>query len=349
MNKNSFSLLAQNLGYKEVQAPTISKNVYAKSWNGFPTTLSFGTTKTGEITTKLPVLSIYLPSNDVVKEISNEYKPQNLLKNLKDALKKDKVTITLVKENQLHFVIRTKRNEDETERLNTLLNKIDAQFKTLGIHAQHTCPLCNQANCDSMYVDENRSLIPIHSGCKPKLIEQTIQNYKDTEAGAKNLRGILGLLLGGFVGAFASIFTILFLDTEFLVLYALIPIASFYGFKLLGGQPGIVPTIIASVWSFIQVFVVIILTYYFYFDGAFSLGDSITNVFSDIGFLFETTWFGFLSVAIGLFPMFSEGLNTANVRSNSFMKAMDNIIPYTAAHNIQNDSEAMSEAQETTI
>lgn len=332
MNANKFNQLASDLGYNQTEAQHL-KNVYTTSYNGFPASLSLGMPELANVANGLPVLTIYLADDATTEKATNEYSPKNIGKLLNQELKSVKIKVYPMK-NQLHFVLKISKNDEPHTYMKHLFSVIDSVFNEQGIRANYTCPSCGQTNCDSMYFNESHSLTPAHSSCKSSLIEQTTQTYTEKQQNSKFFRGLVGLLIGGFIGGIPSILSIALLNYELLYLYALIPLASLYGYKLFGGEPGIIPTILITIWSLIQVFVVAVISAYFYFEQWYTISDIIDIFTSDMGLFIEQTWFGFISVFVGLIPTVIEGLNTASKKSKAFVKSIENMQEYTPSNEI---------------
>jgi len=343
MNTNKFNQFASSLGYHKNEA-NHTKNVYTSTHNGFPVALTLGTVELGNVANGVPVLTIYLPNTDTTQKVTNEYSPKNIGKLLTTALKSEKVKVHPRKQH-LHLLLRVNNKEDSNIYINRIYDIVDEVFNEQGIHADFACSVCGQHNCDSMYFDDKNELTPTHHECKSKLIEQTTTHYKNKQENSNFVHGLIGLLVGGFIGGIPSILSILLFEYELLYLYALIPIASLYGYKLLGGEPGIVSTLFIIVWSFIQVIVVIVLSYYFIFEQYFTIFETFEIITYDIGTLIEQSWFGFLSVFIGLIPTVIEGLNTANKKSKTFLKSVENMQSYTPTTNL----DIIDDSQENTF
>ena len=340
MNVNKFNLFASTLGYTKTEAQHL-KNVYTTTHNGFPVSLSLGMPALANVANGLPVLTFYFA--DDANEKTIEYNSKNIKKLLASALKEEKVKVHPIK-NQFHFILRVTKKEEANTYMERVFSIIDTVFKEQGIQPLYTCPTCGQGNCDAMYFNQSM-LTPIHSGCKSTLIEQTTQTYKDKQQNSKFFRGLIGLLIGGFIGGIPSILSILLFNYELLYLYALIPLGSLFAYKLLGGEAGVIPTILITIWSFIQVFVVSVLSLYFRHEQWFSISDIIDIITSDMGFFLEQTWFGYISVALGLIPTVIEGLNTANKKSKMLLKSINNMQVYIPNNNVDGETN-ISQTQE---
>lgn len=338
MNVNKFNQLASDLGYNQTEAQHL-KNVYTTSHSGFPVSLSLGMPALANVANGLPVLTIYLADDATTEKATNEYSPKNIGKLLNQELKQDKIKVYPMK-NQLHFVLKISKKDEPHSYMNHLYSVIDSVFNEQGIRANYTCPACGQGNCDSMYFNESNSLTPAHGSCKSSLIEQTTQNYAEKEKNSKFLLGLVGLIGGGIVGALPSILLMVFMETEFLYLFALIPLGSFYGYKLLGGEPGIVPTILVIVWTLFMVYASYIAALYFMNDQWYSIQYFVKRIYyGGFSLFLELMWFGYLSAFLGLIPTVMEGMNTANKKAKAFTKSIENMQGYTPSNEIYTEVE----------
>lgn len=112
-----------------------------------------------------------------------------------------------------------------TEALNTLVEG----FRKIGINPPSECVYCNEETTEEIIA--NRVAIRAHQSCHGKATEE-LKEYKDD---VSYTGGIIGALLGAFVGS------LLFTIGNFffwMIPLLLIPIglASYFGYKLLGGE-----------------------------------------------------------------------------------------------------------------
>ncbi len=112
-----------------------------------------------------------------------------------------------------------------TEALNTLVEG----FKTIGVNPPSKCVYCDEETTEEIIV--NRVAIRAHQSCHDKASE-TVQEYKDD---VKYGKGIIGALLGAFVGGFI-VFAVYVFGWILGLLFAITGFATFFGYKLLGGE-----------------------------------------------------------------------------------------------------------------
>ena len=100
--------------------------------------------------------------------------------------------------------------------------------ESLFLKTSDICPLCLKPLCDA-YALVKSEFQPVHAAC---VHAQSTDIKKSASSGL----GWLGALLGGLVGTIPTLLAIFLLSYISAWLCALIPIAAFYGYKLLGGK-----------------------------------------------------------------------------------------------------------------
>ena len=78
--------------------------------------------------------------------------------------------------------------------------------------------------------------VPVHQSCVQNQTQATLAKAEENELTGNYFTGLIGALLGGVVGAIPNVLAAVFLERIFSLLYALIPIAAYYGYKLLKGK-----------------------------------------------------------------------------------------------------------------
>lgn len=128
------------------------------------------------------------------------------------------------------------------------LDLVTAAFRELGLRPPETCPLCGRGGCDCLALVNG--YVPAHRDCLEGQAAQTARRAERNLAGGNYVTGFIGAIIGGIVGALPTVLTALWLGRIFSLLYALIPICAYYGYKLLKGKMNrgaFVCTLISSV------------------------------------------------------------------------------------------------------
>ena len=116
------------------------------------------------------------------------------------------------------------------------LNVILPMANAGGLLPPQTCPFCHEAGMDAEAVVGGFN-VPVHRHC----VEQNAYNsfneiQKNETTGSNRFLGILGALLGALVGCLPALLLLMVAQRLSGFLFALIPIASRYGYKLLRGK-----------------------------------------------------------------------------------------------------------------
>ena len=122
-----------------------------------------------------------------------------------------------------------------------------------GLSPCGQCPYCGDGNCD-------------HAACTPKgyrlahyrcLQQQALtvkSKAEDNQQNGNYLPGILGAFLGMIVGSVPTFLTIAFMQMEYALLFALIPICAYFGYKLFGGRMNRTALVVSIVMAVLGVF-----------------------------------------------------------------------------------------------
>lgn len=125
-----------------------------------------------------------------------------------------------------------------------------------GFYPSDTCRICGGGSCDAAAWHKN-AFGPVHNSCLQLRLYEAQSNHAETEDSSANLLpGLLGALLGMIVGTIPSFLTILLMGYIFAILFALMPVCAYYGYRLLGGRmKGKTPLIVSIVAAVAGVFV----------------------------------------------------------------------------------------------
>lgn len=126
-------------------------------------------------------------------------------------------------------------------------------FKNLGFTVPDRCSVCGKSGCDRA-VPRGPSYVPVHRSC----LEGGVAGAQ--AAASKNLQcgsyllGAVGAFLGVVVGVLPTVFTIVALEKIYVILFALIPLAGYAGYRLLKGKMNYVALLFTVVFSVLAVY-----------------------------------------------------------------------------------------------
>lgn len=128
------------------------------------------------------------------------------------------------------------RNNHEFENLlDSTLGQVAAIAPKYNLYIPNVCPVCGRTDCDS-YAYIKGSYRSVHAACVQSQAQAT------HEKAEKNLRegnyglGIVGAVLGAIIGSLPAVLIQLLTGYLFVLLYALVPLGTYYGYKLFKGK-----------------------------------------------------------------------------------------------------------------
>lgn len=134
------------------------------------------------------------------------------------------------------------------------MEKVTSTLWEETVSVPDRCPYCKKGSCDALAL-QGRAYTPVHKACCE---EQAYSAVTHAEVNAKQgsyVTGVIGALLGGVAAVIPSILTIWFLERIFSVLFFLIPLGAYHGYRLLRGRMnravGVVTIVISLIMPFI--------------------------------------------------------------------------------------------------
>lgn len=158
----------------------------------------------------------------------------------------------------------------------------DAIHKTIEILRENNvapitqCAVCAQENCDTLMF-HNGLYRPLHDRCCEQLVEKVTHSVEKNDLKGNYFLGFIGAFLGAIVGAIPTILSIMFAEKIYAMLFALIPMAIYFGYKLFRGKLNTAALIITIVLSIASVYFIeiILLVIAFVTEYGVSVTDSI--------------------------------------------------------------------------
>lgn len=108
-------------------------------------------------------------------------------------------------------------------------------FDTHHITPPTCCPICGHHNCDVVALYKDR-FAPIHSVCLRRLTNEAEERAELQHLNGSYVTGLIGGVLGGILGALSNILLTWKAGRSHSLLFALIPLGIYYGYKLLRGK-----------------------------------------------------------------------------------------------------------------
>lgn len=210
-----------------------------------------------------------------------------------------------------------------------------AALKQKGVRPDTTCGICGRPECDAvMFWDSHYS--PVHTSCVHTIENQAKEKVEKNEVEGNYVAGIIGAILGAFVGVIPNLLTIILANSIWSLLFALIPICICFGYKLFKGKTNkfmIVLTIILSVLSvFLIEFEVIV--YMFISEYGIPFSDAVTLTieaikYGDIiGVLMGDMLQYFIFVALGIWIAWGQITKTSGSLVKGVGEVKSTLIPY---------------------
>ena len=221
--------------------------------------------------------------------------------------------------------------EESAYALDRIFQAAVGLLKEHGLVPPRTCPVCGNGECDCVALLHNE-YVPTHRDCVGRVVHETELQAEESLSKGSYLRGFVGAVIGGLVGALPSLLTILFLERMFVVLYALIPLAAYYGYKLLQGtmdKGAMVCTVISGILNLFSLNFLVFVFQVRKLYGALPLGFLFTAFFGNLGTILPDMILDFVFLALGIWICYGRISRTAKGDVSNAYAVLDTVESYT--------------------
>ena len=146
--------------------------------------------------------------------------------------------------------------EDEAAALSVFLDTVTAVLRENGVGPANTCAVTGAANPDSLCLLDRPGFPGFQPVCATAVRQEGYAAQARVEENENNgsyLTGAIGALLGMLVGVGVNLLTLVFLHRFYVILFALVPVAAMFGYKLFKGKTDKISIVIVIVLSVIAV------------------------------------------------------------------------------------------------
>lgn len=224
MERSAWESYAIGRGYRCIG------NVTVGVYNGYPFQ---GTLRTGKIDVMTVVFRLAkAPKGKAVRQAKKELPRGGSL-----TAAADRVTLTC-----------SGREDDLTRNFEDSMRTVTDMLREHAVPIPDACPLCRKKDCDALALISG--YVPVHRECCQQQAYDTVTKAELNKVQGSYVTGLVGALIGALVGSIPTILTIWFLERIWALLYALIPLCAYWGYKLLRGKRtrgSVVLVIVASV------------------------------------------------------------------------------------------------------
>lgn len=152
------------------------------------------------------------------------------------------------------FNLSADRKQDYREQVTAYLNAMTEALRAHGVAPAATCAHCGAAAPDSLCLVGSK-FQPVHAHCVHDAKNATVEAAQRNEESGSYLTGTLGAIVGTLVGIIPSVLTILLTERIYALLFALVPLAAMFGYRLCKGKQSKGSIAIIVVLSILGVFV----------------------------------------------------------------------------------------------
>lgn len=125
--------------------------------------------------------------------------------------------------------------------------------KNLGVARPDKCCVCGGSGCDAA-IPRGGVYAPVHRACLEKAVSGAQDKADSNARHGSYLLGTVGAFLGALVGVLPSALTILLAERIYVILFMLIPLCSYMGYRLCRGRMNYFALVVAVIFSVLGVY-----------------------------------------------------------------------------------------------
>ncbi len=189
-----------------------------------------------------------------ISQTSNELK-----KSLNTAIKNAGVKGASVTQAAPYYLSATftfRRGDQAIPGFRDFMDTLTAALSQNGVGPANTCALTGASDPDSLYLVGKKPYLgyqPVSSAAVRQNEYKLQSKMEENEANGSYLTGFLGAVIGMLLAVAVNVLVIVYLERIFALLFALVPIAAMYGYKLLNGKTNKAALVIVVLLSLLAI------------------------------------------------------------------------------------------------
>lgn len=220
------------------------------------------------------------------------------------------------------------------ENVRRVMDAAAEAFREAGLQVPTACACCRKDGCDSLAL-WGGAYMPVHRGCIEEKAAKTATSAQINTVNGSYVSGFVGAFLGGLVGVLPTILSVVLLERIVAILYALIPICAYQGYKMLRGKMNKGAFWITCVVSIFHLFSMEQIYFYIAFVREFGLWPSIIDTtmlywtLATPADIFSDMILSFVFLGLGIWIAWSHIRSTASDAVQNMGIIHDSLTPYT--------------------
>ncbi|MBR0464318.1 MAG: hypothetical protein IJJ23_08055 [Clostridia bacterium] len=212
-----------------------------------------------------------------------------------------------------------------------------------GLAPNDVCPVCRRAGCDMAILSGGMFRLA-HGSCIQSQADQTMKDSEANLSRGSYLLGLIGAFLGMVVGTLPSLLTIISMEMVYSLAMALIPICSYYGYKLFRGKMNSAALVISIVMTVVGVLLIQweLVGYYVVKEYDMNLGLAVRFVLDTMrlpeawGSILADSWKDFGMAALGVWASWNIISRTGKKDAQDWKLSLQYARPYNPDESKQN-------------
>lgn len=210
-------------------------------------------------------------------------------------------------------------------------------LKAVGMAVPNRCRYCGRSGCDAA-VPQGAVYVPVHRSCLQNRVSGARARADRNGVRGSYILGTIGALIGAVIGMIPSALTVILGETVYMVLFILIPLCAYAGYRLCRGRMNYFALAVTVLFSVLSVYFLVFGVQLYYIAGYYGLNlpDFLTlflYMAADLEVWIEVTRTEefircFLFMVVGIFLIWGQISRTAKTDVKNASDLLGSAIPY---------------------
>lgn len=225
------------------------------------------------------------------------------------------------------------QEEDLLDSYVTAMETVASAMREAGVGVPDQCPICRQRECDSLGLVDG-VYQPAHRACCENRSYSTVTRAEVNAQNGSYVTGILGAILGALIASVPTLLTTWFLERIYALLFILIPLGAYHGYRLLRGKMNKMVGVVTVIISLLMPFVMDQILFYLVVATSFGIVPSLLETVP-LYFQYYTPkdmlvsmGMSYVFLLVGLWGTFRQITRTSTHEVTDASVTVESIMPY---------------------